>query len=103
MNTNTPICTVKAAMDKYFFYFKGCIADLHGRVVLKRLNYPISMLPILFRSVDRLVNKHENDPCRSCKFTISSFLRFNKLMLRKRLTKKRKIIFKSLVNSKSTD
>ena len=30
---------------------KGFIADLHRGVVLKQLNYPISMLPILFRSV----------------------------------------------------
>ena len=27
-------------------------------VVLKQLNYPISMLPILFRSDDRFVNAH---------------------------------------------
>ena len=29
-------------------------------VVLKQLNYPIPMLPILFRSVDRIVNDHYN-------------------------------------------
>ena len=36
---------------------KGFIADLHGGggVVLKQLNYTISMLSILFRSVDRIV------------------------------------------------
>ena len=57
-------------MDMYKFCLKGFIADLHGGgVVLKQLNYPISMLPILFRSVDIIANDHVNDPCRRCKFT----------------------------------
>ena len=49
---------------KYCQYFqksdlKGFIADIHGGVVLKQLNYPMgSVLPILIRSVDRIVNDH---------------------------------------------
>ena len=38
-------------------------------VVLKQLNYPISMLQILFRFVNRKVNDNKNDLGRSCKFT----------------------------------
>ena len=37
---------------------KGCIAELHRGVVPKQLNYPILILPILYRSVDHLVNDH---------------------------------------------
>ena len=39
-------------------YLYGFIADLHGGFVLKQLNYPISMLAIVFRSVDHIVNDH---------------------------------------------
>ena len=48
-------------LNKYFKLndnknsFMGFIADLQK---LQQLNYPISPLPILFRSVDRLVNDH---------------------------------------------
>ena len=50
--------------------FKGIYHEYTwGRgVVLKQLNYLISMLPIVFRSVDRIVNDHKNDPCQICKF-----------------------------------
>ena len=37
---------------------KGFIADLDGGSFWKKLNYPISMLPIVFRSVGRKVNDH---------------------------------------------
>ena len=40
------------------YLLKGFIADLHGGFVVKQLNYPFSMLSILFRSVDRIVNDH---------------------------------------------
>ena len=50
---------------------KGCIADLHAGVVLKKLTYFISMLPLL-RSIDCIVNSPQ-----------SSYLRFNKLFLKK--------------------
>ena len=36
-------------------------------VVLKQINNPISMLPLLFRTVDRIVYDCLNDPCHSCK------------------------------------
>ena len=33
-------------------------------IVLKQLNYPILRIPIVFRSVDRIVSNRYNDPCR---------------------------------------
>ena len=32
------------------------------RVLLKQLNYPVSMLTILFKSIDCMVNDRLNDP-----------------------------------------
>ena len=63
---------------------KGFITDLHGGIILKQLNYPIAMLPILFRSVDRMLNDHSNTPYRSCKFTF--FLLIQQMVAKKRLT-----------------
>ena len=39
-------------------YIKGIFRRFTWEVVLKQLNYPISILPILFRSVDHIVNDH---------------------------------------------
>ena len=53
-------CPVQARFNihVYFYNLKGIITDIQGGgggVVLKQLNYTISMLSILFRSVDRIV------------------------------------------------
>ena len=42
----------------FVLQLKGYITDLHGGVVLRQLNYPISTLLIIIRSVDRIVNDH---------------------------------------------
>ena len=60
-----------------------------GGVVLKQLNYPISMLPTIFRSVNRII---VNDPCRSCKFP--HFYDSTNFLKKKRLSKKLRIIIK---------
>ena len=41
-----------------FVDLKGVITNIHGGVVLKQINHPISMLPLLIRSVDRIMNDH---------------------------------------------
>ena len=64
---------------------KGFIAEIHKGAVLKQLNYPISMLPIRFRSID-----HRR--CKSLIFTDST-----NCWLKNRLTKKRRIINKKFI------
>ena len=61
-----------------------------GGVGLKKLNYPISMLPIVFRSVDRKVNDHLNNTCLSCKKTFIK--RNNELLITMYETKNLQII-----------
>ena len=70
-------------------YIKWIYHGYKWRVVLKQLNYPISMHPILFIFVDRIVNDHQIDPCRCFKFT-NFFIQ--QIVSWRRLTKKRQII-----------
>ena len=60
------------------------------------------MLPIRFRSVDRIGNDHcLSDSCRSCKFRI--FYDSTNCWQKLQLTKKRGIINKIVLDKKSTD
>ena len=60
------------------------------------------MLPIRFRSVDRIGNDHcLSDSCRSCKFRI--FYDSTNCWQKLQLTKKRGIINKKVLDKKSTD
>ena len=55
----TKISDIVDVFYKSLFSLKGFIADLNGGgFVHKYINYPISMLPIVFRSVDCIVNDH---------------------------------------------
>ena len=61
-NTGQKILKLKLTYDIMwsFIYFKGIYRRFTwgGGIVLKQINYPISMLPILYRSVDRIVKYH---------------------------------------------
>ena len=58
------------------------------------------MLPILFRSVDGIVNDHYNDPCQRCNCLHSTNLT---IVAKKHLTKKRRIIYKNVNINKYAD
>ena len=64
----------KTLMDKWNFFFVKAIHHRFtwggGGVVLQQLNYPISMLQILLRSVNHIVNDRLNEHCRRCKCTL---------------------------------
>ena len=64
-----------------------------GGVVLKQLNYSITMLPVVFRSVDLIVNDHQSYPCLSYKFPHFYDLTKN-VDIKKSLSKKQHIVIK---------